>query len=166
MTAVNIRIGDGERPIELGPERRAILRRLANVLIPAGEDLPSAVEVGIDAALLDQVLTVRPDLAEPLGHALDDLAETPANEIAARIDSEAELAVVGLVVAGGYLMSQTVADALRYPWQGAKLVRPDDVFEAIEAGLLDAVMERGPIYRLPPDAPQDAVEAFNEAAQA
>ncbi|KRB36632.1 hypothetical protein [Microbacterium sp. Root180] len=159
MSALNIGLPAGEVSPRIGAEHRAVLRTVAEALIPAGAGLPSAVDVGIDAGLLDQVLTVRPDLAEPLLVGLDILAGEAAHRIAARVDAEPGLAVVGLVVAGGYLMSQTVADALRYPWQEAKIVRPDDVFQAIEDGLLDAVMERGPIYRLPPDAPQEAVDA-------
>lgn len=165
MSAVNVSLHRDAAP-EIGAGRREVLRRVADALIPAGAELPSAVEVGIHGALLDQVLVVRPDLADPLSAALDALAETPSEQIAARVDGEPDLSVVGLVVAGGYLMSQPVADALRYPWQEAKLVRPDDVYEAIDAGLLDGVMERGPIYRLPADAPQEAVDAIAAARDA
>ncbi len=133
---------------------RTVLAELADEMIPAGAGLPSANEVGISADLLDQVLRTRPDLDEPLAAALASVAAVrPGNRLAALQRDPQAIDVVGLVIAGGYLMSPTVAGLLRYPWQEAKQVRPDDVYQAVDDGLLDAVIERGPIYRLPPDAP-------------
>lgn len=138
----------------INTELRAVLAELADEMIPAGAGLPSAREVGIASDLLDEVLRVRPELGEPLAAALASVADTtPGDRLAALQRDPGAIDVVGLVMAGGYLMSPTVAEALRYPWQEAKQVRPDDVYQAVDDGLLDNVIERGPIYRLPPDAP-------------
>jgi hypothetical protein len=147
--------------VRIDSNLRSVLRRAAEMMIPSGVGLPSAIDVGIDAELLDRVLAVRPDLEEPLAAALHRLRDVPTESILTLLDTEPGLEVLGIVVAGGYLMSEPVAAALDYPWQEAKLVRPDDVYEALQDGLLDAVVERGPIYRLPPDAPADAVAEFN-----
>ncbi len=142
-------------------ELRPVLRRLAEEMIPAGEGLPSAAEVCIHTTLLDDVLKVRPDLAGPLERALRPLADLPPGELLAALETDREgMATAGLVVAGGYLMSAQVAEALKYPFQEAKIVRSDELVRDIEAGLLDSVIERGPIYRLPGDAPEEAHRAW------
>ncbi len=136
----------------LTSELRATLAGLAALLVPAGEGLPSAVEVGVDGALLDDVLRARPDLEEPLAALLRDVAgEQPAAALARlRSDERERFELLGLVVAGGYLMAPQVGAALRYPGQEAKQVDPHDVVSVIEDGLLDAVIERGEIYRPTP----------------
>lgn len=132
-------------------ELRSVLAELAELMIPAGAGLPSANEVDISGTLLDQVLTVRPDLTGPLHGTLTDLRRVPAsNRLMALQQDPDAMDVVGMVMAGGYLMSRQVVEVLRYPFQEAKLVRPDDVFQAIDDGLLDGVVDRGPIYRTPP----------------
>jgi hypothetical protein len=138
----------------LTSEHRAVLAALADEMIPAGAGLPSANEVDMSGALVDAVLKVRPDLRRALVSALEQLRDVPAGRRLAAVQSDSALMdAVGLVMAGGYLMSSRVTDALRYRFEEAKGVRPDDVYQAVDDGLLDAVMERGPIYRLPPDAP-------------
>lgn len=134
---------------------REILHDLADQMIPAGAGLPSANDVGISASLLDDVLTVRPDLIEPLTSALRALQPVPAGgpRLRALESDPTHMDTVALVLAGGYLMSPIVAAALQYPFQEAKIVRSDDVYKAVEEGLLDDVVSRGPIYRLPPDSP-------------
>ncbi|MCI0738061.1 MAG: gluconate 2-dehydrogenase subunit 3 family protein, partial [Gemmataceae bacterium] len=47
-------------------QERALLGQLADVLIPAGEGMPSASEAGVAAEGLDAVVAVRPDLIECL----------------------------------------------------------------------------------------------------
>lgn len=133
---------------------RPVLALLAEEMIPAGAELPSANDVGISTGLLDAVLHVRPDLADPLAQALEGVRDTPPGHLLAAAERDpTAMEVLGLVVAGGYLMSAEVAQSLRYPWQEAKPVRSDDVFAAVADGLLDAVVERGPIYRAPPTLP-------------
>ncbi|MET0134020.1 MAG: hypothetical protein ABW215_10560 [Kibdelosporangium sp.] len=135
-------------------QERETLRELADRMIPAGAGLPSAADAGVHTGLLDKTVKVRPDLAQPLRAALAAVAGLDPDEAWAHVHSSPDLLdVVGLVVAGAYLMSADVAGELGYPFQEAKIVDPDDVARAIDEGLLDDVVERGPIYRIPPDAP-------------
>lgn len=145
----------------LPDDLRAVLHGLADEMIPAGSGLPSANEVGMDAHLVDAVLTVRPDLTERLVAVLRPLVGVAPDLALAKIaDHPESMDVVALVVAGGYLMSSDVAAVLKYPFQEGKLVRSDELFRDIEAGLLDQVIEKGPIYRLPDDAPAEARRAW------
>jgi hypothetical protein len=137
---------------------RTRLARVAEVLIPAGHGLPSAVEAGVHTNLLDEVVKARPDLVSPLLRALDALDALGDDTDLAAVE---RLAVrepdlhhtLTLVVAGAYLMSRRVGALLKYPFQEAKLVDPRDIALVVSEGLLDPVVERGHTYRLPPDAP-------------
>jgi hypothetical protein len=44
---------------------RAVFARVADYLIPEGEGMPAASQVGVPGDLLDAVLAARPDLVEP-----------------------------------------------------------------------------------------------------
>ena len=62
------------------------------------------------------------------------------------LDPEAYDAV-RMVVAGGYYIHPRVRRLLRYTGQEPRTVRVDGVPEYLEEGLLERVMERGPIFR-------------------
>ena len=59
---------------------RAVLAGLADVLIPAGDGFPSASEAGGAGQVLDEVLSVRPDLAAGLKKLLASAKGKPAAE--------------------------------------------------------------------------------------
>jgi hypothetical protein len=159
--------GGGAAPrAEVDEEARARLARIADALIPAAHGMPAASEVGVAAGQLDAVLHARPDLLTSLRRALtassavsaargDSPPTPPADEVEAHLaalseaDPEAHHALV-LVVLAGYYWSDTVKERLGYPGQTAAVV--STAFPAyIEEGLLDPVLERGEIYRLPPE---------------
>lgn len=137
---------------------RERLGRVADALIPAGEGLPSATQAGVHAELLDQVAKARPDLIPPLIEALDALGSAAGGPDLERVERLAQDAprlheALTLVVAGAYLMSPRVVVPLKYAYEESKFVDPRDIMTVVSDGLLDQVLERGPIYRLPPDAP-------------
>jgi hypothetical protein len=135
---------------ELSAEQREVLAGLGDVMLPGGAGQPSAREVGLADRLVDEVLASRPDLAAPLRDLLERLRnEEPATALARLADDEPARELLGLVVAGGYLMSPAVGAALAYPGQQPKPVNPLDIVDVAADGLLDPVIERGPIYRLP-----------------
>jgi hypothetical protein len=86
--------------------------------------MPGAVDIGIEHVLLDWVLSVRPDLLEPIRAALGSVQ--PA-------DHEA----VVLAVVAGYYHDATVRSLLGYPGQEARPVRTLDYPEYLSEGLLD-----------------------------
>jgi hypothetical protein len=136
----------------IAPDLRAVLGGIADVLIPAAQGMPSATEAGVPDALLDEVVRARPDLTAPLVEVLTAVAADDAATAVARLRAGAVpgFDTVAVVVAGGYLMSPRVMAELGYPGQEAKIVDPDDVIRTLHDGLLDPVIERGPIYRPTP----------------
>ena len=147
----------------------ARLRAVADRLIPAAGDMPSAADVVTDARLRF-VLNARPDLLGPLRAALrPDLGE----DVAARLDmlgreEPATLYALQLVIVGGYYTDAQVRDLIGYPGQMALDLRSWEYPAYLEEGLIDAVLARGPVWRDPStgqravvaDAPQTYAERY------
>jgi hypothetical protein len=134
------------------PDRER-LRIFADVLIPAAHDMPAASEVGVADRQLDRVLAARPDLAAPLARALDAVDPGDHDGSLARLrdsDREAHDALL-LVVAGGYYIDPGVRRRIGYDGQQAVEVRPEIIPNYVEEGLIDPLLERGPVYRPVPD---------------
>jgi len=124
----------------LGAGARRRLAMLADVLIPAGEEMPSASAAGIADRLLDQVLTVRPDLSAALARALaSEFADAGLYlEQLAQQDPEGR-AAIETVVAGGYYLSADVKARLSYPGAHAVPITPDPRPDYANEGLLGRV---------------------------
>lgn len=132
------------------PEERALLGRLADVLIPAGENFPSASQAGVSAEGLDQVLVYRPDLAAPLRKILSLVTDLPPAKVVAQLKaSHPELfAALTDFVPGAYFLNPQVRTQLSYRGQAAHPLPADA--EDLEGELLRPVIDRGPIYRVRP----------------
>ncbi|MGW0999670.1 hypothetical protein [Streptomyces sp. NPDC002520] len=129
----------------LDPTQRAAFAVVADVLIPAAGDMPSASAAGVPGALLDQVLSFRPDLAAPFETAV---AACVGKEPEAALDelttSAPELfAALTLLTAGAYFLSPQVKEALDY--EPAPRVANDDVDTYVD--MLEAVVDRGFLIR-------------------
>ncbi|TDB97950.1 hypothetical protein [Actinomadura sp. 7K534] len=146
-----------DRGTTVPPDARVRLGQVADAMIESGAGLPSGVQAGVHTDLLDQVVKTRPDLVAPLLRALDELGPDPGLAAVERLaERRLELyEALALVVAGGYLMSSRVTAPLKYRFAEIKIVDPRDIAVVVEEGLLDAVAERTPFYRLPPDAPPE-----------
>ena len=128
----------------------ARLEELADVMLPAAHGMPSASEVKAVVAYLDQVLGWRDDLRQPLVRAIAALE--PATFTVDRLSAlhkEDEDAYVALTttVAACYYLSPEVRDRIGYPGQVAKTYDPYAYTEWVAEGLLDPVVDRGPIWR-------------------
>lgn len=126
------------------------LKQLADIMLPAAHGMPSASEVGAVSSHLREVLGWRDDLCQPLVEALTAL--DPATFTVERLSaflSENENAYTALtkVVAACYYLSPVVRDRIGYPGQVAKTYDPFAYTEWVAEGLLDPVVERGPIWR-------------------
>jgi len=134
----------------LDPVRRAVFRNVASHLIPAAHGMPAAGDV-LDDRRLAFVLQARPDLLEPLRVALrPGPGDDPGARLAALTADEPEsAAALQLAVVAGYYTDQAVRAAIGYPGQVAKPVTAFDYPAYIEEGLIDRVLERGPIWRDP-----------------
>ncbi|MFC0548010.1 hypothetical protein [Kutzneria chonburiensis] len=130
---------------------RRWLGGVADELIPAGDGMPAATEAGVAGGQLDLVLAVRPDLARALNRAWALAGEhepAPALRLLADLDPRAHQALLE-IVSGGYYTSSLVRRLLNYTGQQPVPVRPEDHPAYLAEGLLDRVVERGPVHRDP-----------------
>jgi hypothetical protein len=157
----------------LGAEARHRFAQIADRLIPAAHGMPSAAEVVGDDRL-NFVLRARPDLADPLNAALraelgDDVEKRL--EILGR-DEQANLAALQLILVAGYYTDKRVRDLIGYAGQEAIEVRSWELPPYLEEGLIDKVLERGPVWRDPATgkravdtgAPRTYAERWSEVA--
>ena len=134
----------------LSTAERATLAAVADRLIPAAGDMPSAGEVVGDERLRF-VLNARPDLLEALRTAL---RPELGDDVVARLDvlghgEPATLYALQLVTVAGYYTDARVRELIGYPGQVALTLRSWEVPAYIDEGLVDAVLARGPVWRDP-----------------
>jgi hypothetical protein len=138
--------------VNFNPDQRAVLAGLADVLIPAGDGMPSASAAAVAGQGLDQVLAAVPGLAAGLA---DVLAAAKGREPAevvgnlARTDPSA-YGVLTEVVTAAYFLNPDVLKAVGYDGQGPFPIDPRADY--VEDGLLESVIKRGAIYRPTPKA--------------
>ena len=158
---------------EFDGDRLLTLARIADHLIPEAHGMPSAADV-VDAARLAFVLNARPDLRAPLVMALrPELDADPAARLAALARDEPDnLAALQLVIVGGYYTDKGVKELIGYNGQEAIEVKSWLLPQYLEEGLIDKVLERGPVWRDPEtgqhaivkDAPRTYAERFAATA--
>jgi len=128
----------------LTPSERAVLAHAADLLIPASGPMPAASHTDVDRSASEQVLSLRPDLVEPLKRVLA-LGEVRAwSEVAMMLDDIATLGgaerlALLTVVAGAYYLDPDVRRFLGYPGQEARPVNPLEYPQYVEEGLLERV---------------------------
>ena len=112
--------------------------------------MPSAGAI-VDAGRLAFVLNARPDLRKPL---VDALRPELGNDPQTRLDSLAEkepgnLGALQLAIVGGYYTDKRVRELIGYNGQEAIEVESWLLPPYLEEGLIDKVLERGPVWRDP-----------------
>lgn len=151
-------MSDPRHPEDFDEAFRARLARIADVLVPAYQQMPAASAVGIADDLLDKALRARPDLAADCRRAVTACTDPPSPEALEQLaatDPDGFGALMVLVL-GGYYISTEVRKLLHYAGQEALRIDIGELPAYIEDGLLDEVIDRGPIYRrTPPDDPQN-----------
>jgi hypothetical protein len=132
-------------------EERALLAKLADVLIPSSDDMPSASQADVAGQWLDAVLTACPDLTNGLRKVLHNVGHRdPEDVIAAlRANEPTGFGVLAEIVSGAYFMNPDVQHAIGYTGQGRRPIDPRPDYE--DDGLLESVTRRGPIYRPTPE---------------
>jgi hypothetical protein len=130
----------------LTDEDRQRFARLADVLIPAEEGMPSASQADVPQRWLDEALRHRPDLDAGLHRALDVAADLPPDEAVALLNTQhiPDFEALGTLAAGAYFLNPEVRTLIGYPGQVATPPR-DDTETYID--LLERVVERGQVYR-------------------
>jgi hypothetical protein len=142
-----------EDPMTFDANERAWLAGWADVLIPAGNDFPSASQAGVANEGLDQVLAFRPDLAAPLKNLLAQARGRSAAEFVGTLqrDDPASFAILAEFVPGAYFLNTQVRAKLGYSGQRPQPIDPHPDY--LDDGLLRSVIDRGPIYRPTPAPP-------------
>lgn len=132
---------------------RSTFSRIADVLIPEAEGMPSASAIGVQTEMyLDRILGLRPDLSEAFFRGISSSEgkdpKTAAEDLNAH-DSEA-LSAIGLVASSAYYMAPRVRELIGYPGQQSVTFDADAVPEYVANGMLKQVEDRGPIFRPTP----------------
>jgi hypothetical protein len=137
---------------------RQIFARLADLLIPAGNGFPSASEAAVANEGLDQVLAVRPDLLDPLRSLLRRAKDRAPSEFFQELQrtDPATFGVLAELVPGAYFLNADVRAKLKYDGQSARSINPRADY--LDDGLLQSVIDRGPIYRPTPPAQPSPTE--------
>jgi hypothetical protein len=129
-----------------------MLAMVAAVLLPGDDGAPSASDVPELDSWLVRAIDAVGDEIEALRAAL---AIMPAvidwntvRDFAAANPEEFEL--IAAVAAGAYFMAPQALDAIGYPRGSRKAPRIDQAADEIGTGVLDAVMDRDPMFRQVP----------------
>jgi hypothetical protein len=138
--------------VNFNPDQRAVLAGLADVLIPAGDCMPSASDAAVAGLGLDQVLAAVPSLAASLADVLAWAKGREPGEVVANLarTDPSGYGVLTEVVTAAYFMNPDVRKAVGYAGQRPSPIDPRE--EYLEDGLLESVIKRGPIYRPTPKA--------------
>ena len=133
-------------------DERGLLATLADQLIPADGEHCSASQAEVSGIWLDKVLEARPDLADGLHSVLDQARGREPAEFVAELrgSNPAAFGILAEVVAGAYFMNPLVRKAIGYSGQTPVAIDPHPDY--LDNGLLESVIQRGPIYRPTPGA--------------
>jgi hypothetical protein len=133
-------------------EQTASLRRLGDALAPASETMPSFSEADRSGRFLLRAFEALPHLAPLTVAAADGLGDSEPREYLERLSVEQPemFSALHSTVVGAYLINRRVWRRLGYPGRKPRPVLDDEADFYLEGGLLDPVIERGPIYRPTP----------------
>jgi hypothetical protein len=134
-------------------EQFSRLRAVAVTLIPGRGDSPPAADLPDLDQLLNQALVALGPEVDDLRLALDLMpADVNWDSLAQFSDDDsAAFELVSTTAVGAYFMSTVVLDSIGYP-TGARRPPPHDLAaDQLGTGILDPVLARESVVRLPPD---------------
>ncbi len=134
----------------IGDAARARLAVIADLLVPAGDGMPGATEVGATGKWLDRITAADPSLVAPLVALATCATWEELEALHVRDADTFELAAFALVSA--YYLHPGVRRRMGYPGQGPSPILPDETEWYLRDGLIDPVRARGPVYVPTPDA--------------
>jgi hypothetical protein len=140
---------DPAAPPTLDDALRQRLAEFADHVIPGGAGMPPASGANVHGKWIDRALAARPDLTGVVHGVITRPGEPPAELERLRQEDPDTFETFAYAIAGAYLMSPRVRKALGYPGATPKPnpAYPDEAEYYLADGLLDPVLERGPIYR-------------------
>lgn len=138
--------------MSISTSERELLARVADLLIPQGDTMPSASQALVHTDGIDKVFTVRPDLLDGIRIALDLLGEAdaagrfPDSFDALYAADFAGFAPLSEAVTAAYFLNPHVASSVGYTKRSVIPI----VFDSDLDSLVRDVTTRGPIYRPTP----------------
>ena len=139
-------------PTTLTDDLREVFARVADVLIPHDGDCPSATQAQVHGPRIDRLLMLRGDLREPFLAALMSCRNPDADAAARRLHAENPdaLALIGMLAAVAYYQDPAVQRAIGYYGQTHRDFDADAIPAYVTDGQLQAVIDRGPLFRPTP----------------
>jgi hypothetical protein len=144
---VSARDATAGTPAALTDDDRTKLAAIADLLIPRTSGMPSASDAAVHGEFIDRVFSVRPDLAEGVRAALDEIAEpVPASFPELQARALPRLRSLAEAATAAYFLNPQVAQLVGYRKRSVIPIRFDEDLDALVA----PVDRRGPIYRPTP----------------
>jgi hypothetical protein len=139
-------------PTDLSATQRNTLHRVADQLVPAAGDNPSATHAPDYDQWLDRCIAAHREAIDLLRTTLDQLADADGAELDRALrqlhadDREGRFHLISSIVAGAYLAGDHIRQLVGYPGQARQPAKIDDAANELADGILDPVLERGHIY--------------------
>lgn len=138
-------------PRVITDDETAALLRIADCLIPESGENPKASDVEDFLPYLQLALAARADVFGHVLAAARSLDDVPDADLwtalrAMWTDDRTAFDQLSGVLAGAYFMTPRVKTLIGYPGQHRDAAGFEDAANELETGILDPVVERGPIY--------------------
>jgi hypothetical protein len=139
-------------PKDLSAAQRSTLHKIADQLVPAASDNPSATHAPDYDEWLDRCIAARRDAIDLLLSTLDQLADADGTELDRALrqlhadDYEGRFHLISSIVAGAYLAGDYIRQLVGYPGQLRQPAKVDAAANELADGILDPVLKRGHIY--------------------
>ena len=140
-------------PLKLSDAQRTRFAGFADHLISGGAGLPSATQADVHGPWIDRAFGARPDLVSVVLDIIDRDG-TPAAVLDTLYTADRPaFDAFAFAVSGAYLMNPRVRQGLGLPGSAPEKnpAFPDEADSYLEDGILDPVVQRGPIYRPTPN---------------
>ncbi len=139
-------------PRALTAAELSTLLAVADTLIPDGPAGRTPSRTPDYPRWLDRALAARRDAFDRVLALVAELGRLPRERLGAELrrlagDPDSGFTELSTVVAGAYLLVPQVREAIGYPGQAHRPAPFDEAAEQIMDGILDPVIERGPIFR-------------------
>ena len=133
----------------LDDSTRQTLIALADLLIPAGERMPSASQAGVGGEWIDRALAARVDWVADFVALLQNARGKDPRMVLAelQVSAPASFTMLTELVAGAYFMNTEVSKLIGYPGRRAIPIQESAEEQQELQELMEPVIRRGPIYR-------------------
>jgi hypothetical protein len=137
------------RPLTDGEQ--ATLLRIADTLIPAAGPNPKASDAEQFIPYLYLALAARADMFDAVLKSVNELADVADHQLYSALktmwaEDKFTFDPLSSIIAGAYFMTPQVKELIGYPGQHRDPAGLEDAANELETGILDPVIERGPIY--------------------